>query len=150
MPASDRPALRNVIGPVLFVPRHEDDGVAIGGSALAAPDLRRLPTGGHLRKEFAPPSGSFARRLGSVVSDDAHVCACVPRREARNHVQCHTPRFCGIPSKGNIERQAMRSARKNDAALTSIRLREGDESLHLARGPNFELHAKKHRAVPQT
>jgi hypothetical protein len=45
--ARDRPALGNVIGSVLFVPRHVDDGVAVGGSALAAPDLRRLPTGGH-------------------------------------------------------------------------------------------------------
>ena len=45
--AHDRPALGNVIGPVLFVPCHVDDGVAVGGSALAAPDLRRLPTGGH-------------------------------------------------------------------------------------------------------
>jgi hypothetical protein len=45
--ASDRPALGYVIRPVLFVPRHVDDGVAVGGSAFAAPAPRRLPTGGH-------------------------------------------------------------------------------------------------------
>jgi hypothetical protein len=87
------------------------------------------------------PTGG-ARRLGSVVSGDAHLCACVLRREARDYVQCDAPRFCGIPSKWNIERQPMRPARKNDAALTSIGLREGDELLHLARGPNFEFHAR--------
>jgi hypothetical protein len=81
-----------------------------------------------------------ARRLGSVVSGDAHVCACVIRGEARDHVQCDSPRFCGIPSKWNIERQLI--VAEEDAALTSISSRECDESLHLARGPNFEFHAR--------
>jgi hypothetical protein len=31
---------------------------------------------------------------------------------------------------------------EEDAALTSIGSRECDESLHLARGPNFEFHAR--------
>jgi hypothetical protein len=81
-----------------------------------------------------------ARRLGSVVSGDAHVCACVIRGEARDHVQCDAPRFCGIPSKWNIERQLI--VAEEDAALTSIGSRKCDESLHLARGPNFEFHAR--------
>ena len=90
-------------------------------------------------------------RLGSVVSGDAHVRACVLRREARDYVQCDAPRFCGIPSKWNIERQPMarerrripiRSMSAEDAALASIGSRECDESLHLARGPNFEFHAR--------
>ena len=96
------------------------------------------------------PTGG-ARRLGSVVSGDAHVRACVLRREARDYVQCDAPRFCGIPSKWNIERQPMarerrrisiRSMSAEDAALASIGSRECDESLHLARGPNFEFHAR--------
>ncbi|MEN3312796.1 MAG: hypothetical protein V7645_2125 [Actinomycetota bacterium] len=86
---------------------------------------------------ITPPA---ARRLGSVVSGDAHVCACVLRGEPRDHVQCDAPRFCGIPSKGNIERQLI--VPEEDAALTSIGSRECDESLHLARGPNFEFHAR--------
>ena len=85
------------------------------------------------------PTGG-ARRLGSVVSGDAHVRACVLRREARDYVQCDAPRFCGIPSKWNIERQQI--VPEGDAALTSIGSRECDESLHLARGPNFEFHAR--------
>jgi hypothetical protein len=85
------------------------------------------------------PTGG-ARRLGSVVSGDAHVCACVLRREARDHVQCDAPRFCGIPSKWNIERQLIVS--EEDAALASIGSRECDESLHFARWPNFEFHAR--------
>jgi hypothetical protein len=35
------------------------------------------------------------------------------------------------------------------AALTSIGSRECDESLHFARGPNFEFHARSIGAVPQ-
>jgi hypothetical protein len=81
-----------------------------------------------------------ARRLGSVVSGDAHVCACVIRGEARDHLQCDAPRFCGIPSKWNIERQLI--VAEEDSALTSIGSRKCDESLHLARGPNFEFHAR--------
>ena len=85
------------------------------------------------------PAGG-ARRLRSVVSGDAHVCACVIRGEARDYVQRNAPRFCGIPSKWNIERQLI--VAEEDAALTSIGSRECDESLHLARGSNFEFHAK--------
>jgi len=83
---------------------------------------------------------SAAHRLGSVVSGDAHFCACVLRGEARDHVQCDAPRFCGIPSKWNIERHPMASG--PPAALTSIGSRECDESLHLGRGLNFEFHAR--------
>jgi hypothetical protein len=86
---------------------------------------------------ITPPA---ARRLGSVVSGDAHLCACVFRGEPRDQVQCDAPRLCGIPSKWNIERQPMASG--PPAALTSIGSRECDESLHLARGPNFEFHAR--------
>ena len=86
---------------------------------------------------ITPPAASG---LGSVVSGDAHVCACVVRGEARDHVQCDAPRFGGIPSKWNIERQLI--VAEEDAALTSIGSRECDESLHLARGPNFEFHAR--------
>jgi hypothetical protein len=81
---------------------------------------------------ITPPA---ARRLGSVESGDAHVCACVIRGEPRDHVQCDAPRLCGIPSKWNIEHQLIVS--EEDAALTSIGSRECDESIHLARGPNF-------------
>jgi uncharacterized membrane protein len=62
------------------------------------------------------------------------------RGKARDHVQGNAPRFCGIPSKWNIERQLI--VAEEDAALTSIGSRECDESLHLARGPNFEFHAR--------
>ena len=96
-----------------------------------------FPNTGPCQRLITPPA---ARRLGSVVSGDAHVCACVIRGEARDHVQCDAPRFCGIPSKWNIERQLI--VAEEDAALTSIGLRECDESLHLARGPNFEFHAR--------
>src|SRR5690349_19852264 len=51
VPASNRPAVRNVVGLVLLFPRHVDDGIAVGGSALAAPGLWRLPTGAHLERE---------------------------------------------------------------------------------------------------
>jgi hypothetical protein len=87
---------------------------------------------------ITPPA---ALRLGSVESGDAHVCACVLRGEPRDHIQRDAPRFCGIPSKWNIERQLIVS--EEDAALTSIGPREYDESLHLARGPNFEFHARR-------
>ena len=70
---------------------------------------------GARQRLITPPA---ARRLGSVVSGDAHVCACVIRGEAGDHVQCDAPRFCGIPSKWNIERQLIVS--EVDAALTSI------------------------------
>jgi hypothetical protein len=108
-----------------------------------------LPPGGTFRnagarQRLVTPTGG-ARRLGSVVSGDAHVCAFVLRREARDYFQCDASRFCGIPSKWNIERQPTRAARKKDAALTSIGSRECDESLHLARGPNFEFHARSIR-----
>jgi hypothetical protein len=95
-------------------------------------ELWRTSAAGH-------PTGG-ARRLGSVVSGDAHVCACVLRREARDHVQCDAPRFCGIPSKWNIEPQLI--VPEEDAALTFVGSRECDESLHLARWPNFEFHAR--------
>ena len=45
-----------------------------------------------------------------------------------------------MPSKWNIEHQLIVS--EEDAAFTSIGSRECDESLHLARGPNFEFHAR--------
>ena len=60
--------------------------------------------------------------------------------KARDHVQCDAPRFCGVPSKWDIERQLI--VAEEDAALTSIASRECDELLHLARGPNFEFHAR--------
>ena len=93
------------------------------------------------RQRLITPPG--ARRLGSVVSGNAHLCACVIRGEARDHVRCDAPRFCGIPSKWNIERQLIIT--EKDAALTSIGSRECDESVHLARGPNFEFHARSIR-----
>ena len=96
-----------------------------------------FPNTGPRQRLITPPA---ARRLGSVVSGDAHVCACVIRGEARDHVQCDAPCFCGIPSKRNIERQLI--VAEEDAALTSIGSRKCDESLHLARGPNFEFHAR--------
>src|SRR5207249_12303674 len=39
-------------------------------------------------------------------------------------------------------RISIRSMSAEDAALASIGSRERDESLHLARGPNFEFHAR--------
>jgi hypothetical protein len=101
-------------------------------SGLIGPSCHEITAG-----QLSPPA---ARRLGSVESGDAHVCACVIRGEPRDHVQCDAPRFCGIPSKWNIEHQLIVS--EEDAALTSIGSRECDESLHLARGPNFEFHAR--------
>jgi hypothetical protein len=110
---------------------------------ILGPTRERTTPSGDIREHWPtsaadPPPA--ARRLGSVVSGDAHLCACVIRGEARDHVQCDAPRFCGIPSKWNIERQPMASG--PPAALTSIGSRECDESLHLARGPNFEFHAR--------
>lgn len=109
--------------------------------------LPRLHQGGHSRTpaDFSgwPPAAPVDS--GSVVSGDAHVCACVLRREARDYAQCDAPRFCGIPSKWNVERQPTRAAGKKFAALTSIGLGECDESLHLARGPNFDFHARSIR-----
>src|SRR5205085_1491627 len=66
-----------------------------------------------------------------VESGHAHVCACVLRGEPRDHVQCDAPRFCGIPSNRNIERQLIVS--EEDAASTSIGSRECGESRHLER-----------------
>jgi len=42
----------------------------------------------------------------------------------RDHVQCDALRFCGIPSKWNIESQLILA--EEDAALTSIGSRERD------------------------
>jgi hypothetical protein len=84
------------------------------------------------------PTGGPSTRISRI--GDAHVCACVIRGEARDHVQCDAPRFCGIASEWNIERQLV--VAEENAALTSIGSRECDESLHLARGPNFEFHAR--------
>ena len=116
------------------------DGLLTSGDTYGRWRTSRLVT-----SPAAPPS------TRSVVSGDAHVRACVLRREARDYVQCDAPRFCGIPSKWNIERQPMarerrrisiRSMSAEDVALASIGSRECDESLHLARGPNFEFHAR--------
>src|SRR5215831_7665426 len=92
-----------------------------------------------LPAEPGKAASRMASRLRSVVSGDAHVCACVVRGEPRDHVQGDAPRFFGIPSKWNIEREQI--VPKGDAALAAVGSCECDESLHLARGPNLELHA---------
>ena len=58
----------------------------------------------------------------------------------RDHVQCDALRFCGIPSKWNIESQLILA--EEDAALTSNGSRERDESLHLAHWLNFEFRTR--------
>jgi hypothetical protein len=122
----------------ILAPTSQRRFVRLPTSCFRAPSARvTFPNARPRQRLITPPA---ARRLESVVSGDAHVCAWVIRGEARDHVQCDAPRFCGIPSKWNIERQPTRTAREELAALTSIGSRECDESVHLARGLNFEFH----------
>jgi hypothetical protein len=68
-----------------------------------------LPNTGARQRLITPG----VRRFGSVVSGDVHICAWVIRGEARDHVQCDAPRFCGILSQWNIEVQPTRTAKSS-------------------------------------
>jgi hypothetical protein len=68
MPRGDRPAPRRVTRAILFFPRHVDGRIALGGSALTAPTLRRFPPG----RQFGETSRSSSS-MGATKSVPAQV-----------------------------------------------------------------------------
>ena len=63
MPGSDCPAFRSVVGAVLLIPRHVDDGIAVVGTAFASSRLWRFPTG----CQFTDVSCSLSSGLAAIL-----------------------------------------------------------------------------------